>query len=29
MSIELQLTTGDEEWTFNMTESVVPGLETP
>jgi hypothetical protein len=25
MSIELQLTTGDEEWTFNMTESVVPG----
>ena len=25
MSIELQLTTGNEEWTFNMTESVVPG----
>ena len=25
MSIELQLTTGDEEWTFNMTESIVPG----
>ena len=24
MSIELQLTTGDEEWTFNMTESIVP-----
>lgn len=24
MSIELQLTTGDEEWTFNLTESVVP-----
>ena len=25
MSIELQLSTGDEEWTFNMTESIVPG----
>ena len=25
MSIELQLTTGHEEWMFNMTESVVPG----
>jgi hypothetical protein len=25
MSIELQLTTGDEEWTINMTESIVPG----
>jgi hypothetical protein len=24
MSIELQVTTGDEEWTFNMTESIVP-----
>jgi hypothetical protein len=24
MSIELQLTTGDEEWTFNLTEAVVP-----
>ena len=25
MSIELQLTTGDEEWTFNMTEPIIPG----
>jgi hypothetical protein len=25
MSIELQLTTGDEEWTFNVTEPIVPG----
>ena len=25
MSIELQLTTGEKEWTFNMTESIVPG----
>jgi len=25
MSIELQLTTGDEEWKFNLTEAVVPG----
>jgi len=24
MSIELQLTTGDEEWTFKLTEAVVP-----
>jgi hypothetical protein len=24
MSIELQLTTGDEEWTFNLAEAVVP-----
>jgi hypothetical protein len=24
MSIELQLTSGDGEWTFNMTESFVP-----
>ena len=24
MSIELQLTTGDEEWTFNLAEAIVP-----
>jgi hypothetical protein len=24
MSIKLQLTTGDEEWTFNLAEAVVP-----
>ena len=24
MSIELQLTAGDEEWTFNLAEAVVP-----
>jgi hypothetical protein len=29
MSIELQLTSGDREWTFNMTESFAPTLETP
>jgi hypothetical protein len=25
MSIDLQLTTGDEEWMFNLTEAVIPG----
>jgi len=24
MRIELQLTTGDEEWTINLTEAVIP-----